>query len=139
MEQEALHKTPITEIQEPIIRRLGIAPTHEGCHCPRAWEPFIENEAGQFAIRAEVQVLSDTERNDITNQVQNLEKGDGSGGLAEYEEFGVVPRDTLLHSLAIVCIKAGVEILPDGSVQPPLFSLSAPAPLLRWNINVRQQ
>lgn len=86
-----------------------------------------------FALAIEPQTLANgAERNHITEQVQRI---DGSGGIAAYEDFGVVKQDgNLVLSIAAVCLQTGVRILPNGDLQLPLFILPNTAPLLRWNI-----
>lgn len=74
-----------------------------------------------------------TERDHITQQVQSI---DGSGGIASYEEFGVVSQEgNFARSLAIVCLQIGVKILPDGNLQEPLFILQDTEPHFRVSEN----
>jgi len=95
-------------------------------------EPYAEGNNPQFAVKIEPQDLSTEERDALTNQVQEI---DGSGGLAPYEDFGIAKRGDLLRSLAAVCMQTGVIMLPDGSLQEPLFVIAEPMPPLRWEID----
>lgn len=120
-----------------ITRRLGDKPSHINCGCPSSWtsviEPFAEGQDGLLAVDVEIQNLDAEERNDITDQVQRI---DGSGGLAPYEDIGIVnKRGDLVRSIAAVSLQTGVMIFPDGSLQEPLFMLPNPMPPLRWEID----
>lgn len=126
-------------VKRPFItRRMGDKPSHINCGCPNSWTSLIEPHADGQEVRLAVEVepqprkLDADERDDITSQVKRL---DGGGGLAPYEDFGVVSkRGDLALSIAAVCMQTGVVLLPGGGVQPPLFAIPDPMPPLRWNL-----
>ena len=137
MTHEPWRVSPIMENGEPLtLRRLASKPSHINCGCPFSFtpivEPYTKNGVLQFVIAVEVKRLNDTARDDITGQVKRL---DGSGGLAPYEDFGVIKNpDDLARSLAAACMRAGVEVLPSGDLQLPLFSEPENPPPLRLEI-----
>ncbi len=97
-------------------------------------EPHSQGQDTLFAVKVELQDLSPDERDDVTSQVQRI---DGSGGLAPYEDIGIVDRrGDLMRSIAAVSMQTGVLLLPGGALQEPLFILSDPMPPLRWDIEV---
>ncbi|HJP96241.1 MAG TPA: hypothetical protein VJ843_02615 [Candidatus Saccharimonadales bacterium] len=140
MRPEQLHKTPQTLIAPPIVSRLGEPPTHKDCDCPATWtsviKPYRQAQDTLFAFSVEPDTFAQgKERDRITQDVQQMEGGDGSGGIASYEDFAIVRRDgDLVRSIAAICIGTGVQLLPGGT-QEPLFTLANDAPLLRWNID----
>lgn len=130
-----VYTSPPYTLQSPAIkRRLGQMPSHINCGCPGTWasviEPVFDGQDVLFAVGVELKKLSPDERTDVTSQVQRI---DGSGGLAPYEEIGIVDsRGDLLRSIAAVSMQTGVQLLPGGHLQPPLFVLADPMPPLRW-------
>jgi hypothetical protein len=140
MKQEALFHGVYATAPDPnnplrITRRMGDKPSHMNCDCPSSWtlviKPHSQGQDTFFAVDVELQDLNPTERDEVTSQVKRI---DGSGGLAPYENLGIVSRrGDLLRSLAVVSMQTGVLVLPDGALQEPLFTLSDPMPELRWD------
>lgn len=134
-----VYATPPNALQKPCFkRRMGDKPSHINCGCPSSWtsviEPHSQGQDTLFAVKVELQDLSPDERDDVTSQVQRI---DGSGGLAPYEDIGIVDRrGDLMRSIAAVSMQTGVLLLPGGALQEPLFILSDPMPPLRWDIEV---
>lgn len=125
--------------QKPvIIRRLGHKPSHINCGCPFSWtsviKPHTQGQDTLFAVDVQIQDLNHEEREEVTTQVQRI---DGSGGLAPYEDIGVIDaHGDLVRSLAAISLQTGVMLLPDGSLQEPLFVIAEDMPPLRWDIGL---
>lgn len=126
-------------VERPFItRRMGDKPSHINCGCPNSWTSLIEPHADGHDVRLAIEVepqprkLSADERDNLTSQVKRL---NGSGGLAPYEDFGIVSRrGNLALSIAAACMQTGVVMLPDGGIQSPLFVIPDPMPPFRWNL-----
>jgi hypothetical protein len=134
--QEQLFHRQYASSTPPIVRRIGEPPSHLNCECPKSWTlvvaPRPEGTEVGFVVEVEPQNLSNEEREDITRQVKGIE---GSGGLADYEDFGIVKgRGDLMRSMAAACMQAGVMLLPNGDIQPPLFPMINPMVPLRWDL-----
>jgi len=128
---------PLDKSKPLIKRRLGPKPSHVNCGCPSSWtsiiEPSFDGEDVRFAVEAEVQNLNPAQRETITKEVKRM---DGSGGLAPYEDFGIVNRrGNLALSIAVVSMQTGVVLLPNGGMQEPLFVMPDPMPPLRWYVD----
>lgn len=132
-------RNPFAISQPPhahVVRRLGPKASHIDCACRCSWAPIIElypqGQDFRFLVEVEPQALSAEERDGITSQVQRI---DGSGGLAPYEDFGIVRKSSdLARSIAAVCLRTGVVVLSSGDLQQPLFVLPDPTLPARWDI-----
>jgi hypothetical protein len=130
--------------ESPFDHRVGQPSSHIGCGCPlevkRVFEPYTggEDQVGRVVVDATILRLNPEERDALTEEIRSLPDSAGHGGLAHYEDIGVIkfgrPGDYLR---AIVAASMQLGAMPvRGGVQEPLFDMPNKQPPSRWDSSV---